>query len=71
MAAIANELTKRQKELINDAYQSGRGLNFKPTQRQLQGGLLGTLASIGIPIAIELASKLFGKGLVFRKEQKD
>ena len=41
----------------------GRGLNFKPTQKQIHGGLLGTLATVGIPVAIELASKLFGKGL--------
>ena len=36
---------------------------YKPTQKQINGGFLGALASIGIPIAIELASKLFGKGL--------
>ena len=36
---------------------------YKPTQKQINGGSLGALASIGIPIAIELASKLFGKGL--------
>ena len=63
LAAIEKELTKMQKGLINKAYQSGKGLNFKPTQKQIRGGLLGTLAAIGIPMAIELASKLFGKGL--------
>ena len=41
----------------------GSGINFKPTQKQINGGLLGTLAAIGIPMAIELASKLFGSGL--------
>ena len=41
----------------------GSGINFKPTQKQINGGLLGTLAAIGIPLAIELASKLFGSGL--------
>ena len=35
----------------------------KPTKKQIHGGLLGTLAAIGIPMAIELASKIFGKGL--------
>ena len=49
--------------MINNAYQSGRALTFKPAKRQIHGGLLGTLAAIGIPMAIELASKLFGKGL--------
>ena len=36
---------------------------YNPTQKQINGGFLGTLAAIGIPIAIELASKLLGKGL--------
>ena len=36
---------------------------LKPTKRQIHGGLLGTLAAIGIPMAIELASKIFGRGL--------
>ena len=32
--------------------------------KQMEGGALGAiLASIGIPLATELASKLFGKGL--------
>ena len=55
--------TKKQIENLNKASQSGGKLYFKPTQRQINGGLLGTLAAIGIPMAIELASKLFGKGL--------
>ena len=53
--------TKKQIENLNKASQSGGKLYFKPTQRQINGGLLGTLAAIGIPMAIELASKLFGK----------
>ena len=36
---------------------------LKPTRKQVEGGFLGTLASIDIPIAIELVSKMFGKGL--------
>ena len=36
---------------------------IKPTQKQIEGGLLGTLASIGIPMAISLLPKLFGSGL--------
>ena len=32
-------------------------------KKQINGGVLGTLAAIGIPIAIDLVSKLFGKGL--------
>ena len=34
-----------------------------PTRRQIEGGFLGTLASIGIPMAISLVSKMFGSGL--------
>ena len=34
-----------------------------PTRKQIEGGFLGTLASIGIPVAISLVSKMFGSGL--------
>ena len=40
-----------------------KGIVLKPTKRQIHGGFLGTLAAIGIPMAIELASKIFGSGL--------
>ena len=56
-------LTNAQKTLIGKGLQSGKGIVLKPTKRQIHGGLLGTLAAIGIPMAIELASKIFGKGL--------
>ena len=36
---------------------------IKPTRKQIEGGFLGTLASIGIPMAISLLPKLFGSGL--------
>ena len=49
--------------MIGKGLQSGKGIVLKPTKRQIHGGLLGTLAAIGIPMAIELASKIFGKGL--------
>ena len=55
-------LTNAQKTLIGKGLQSGKGIVLKPTKRQIQGGLLGTLAAIGIPMAIELASKIFGSG---------
>ena len=55
--------TNAQKTLIGKGLQSGKGIVLKPTKRQIHGGLLGTLAAIGIPMAIELASKIFGKGL--------
>ena len=54
-------LTNAQKTLIGKGLQSGKGIVLKPTKRQIHGGLLGTLAAIGIPMAIELASKIFGK----------
>ena len=55
--------TNAQKTLIGKGLQSGKGILLKPTKKQIHGGLLGTLAAIGIPMAIELASKIFGKGL--------
>ena len=60
---IVNELTQSQIDQINRVSQSGGRLVIKPTRKQIEGGFLGTLASIGIPIAIELVSKMFGKGL--------
>ena len=54
--------TNAQKTLIRKGLQSGKGIVLKPTKRQIHGGLLGTLAAIGIPMAIELASKIFGSG---------
>ena len=60
---IVNELTQSQIDQINRVLQSGGRLMLKPTRKQVEGGFLGTLASIGIPIAIELVSKMFGKGL--------
>ena len=60
---IVNELTSSQIDQINKTMQTGGRLVIKPTRKQVQRGFLGTLASIGIPIAIELVSKMFGKGL--------
>ena len=60
---IVNELTQSQTDQINRVSQTGGRLVIKPTRKQVEGGFLGTLASIGIPIAIELVSKMFGKGL--------
>ena len=45
------------------AYQTGGRLVIKPTRKQIEGRFLGTLASIGIPMAISLVSKMFGSGL--------
>ena len=56
-------LTKKQKEQILSAVQSGGQVVINPTVKQ-RGGFLGALlASIGIPLALEMGSKLFGKGL--------
>ena len=60
---IVNELTQSQIDQINKTMQTGGRLMLKPTRKQVEGGFLGTLASVGIPIAIELVSKMFGKGL--------
>ena len=60
---IVNELTQPQIDQINKVTQTGGRLVLKPTRKQIEGGFLGTLASIGIPIAISLVSKMFGGGL--------
>ena len=55
-------LTNKQKQEILTALQSGGQVVVKPTKKQ-SGGLLGTmLASTGIPLALEMAKNLFGKG---------
>ena len=60
---FAREFTKSQRDQINKAYQTGGRLVIKPTRKQIEGGLIGSLASIGIPMAISLVSKMFGSGL--------
>ena len=63
LPSIVNEFTQPQIDQINKVMQTGGRLVIKPTRKQIDGGFLGALASIGIPIAIELVSKMFGKGL--------
>ena len=63
LPTIRGELTKSQIDLINKMFQSGGRVVIKPTRKQIEGGFLGTLASIGIPMAISLVSKMFGGGL--------
>ena len=60
---FANEFTQAQIDQINKIVQSGGRLVIKPTKQQIEGGFLGTLAAIGIPMAISLVSKMFGSGL--------
>ena len=66
---IVNELTKSQIDQINKVSQTGGRLVLKPTRKQVEGGFLGTLASVGIPMAISLVSKMFGGGLQVDKAQ--
>ena len=63
LPSIAGVFTPKQIEKINKVMQTGWRLVIKPTGKQLDGGFLSALASIGIPIAIELVSEMFGKGL--------
>ena len=60
---IEKELNESQIDHINKVFKTGGRLVIKPTKAQIEGGFLGTLAAIGIPAAISLASKLFGSGL--------
>ena len=60
---IASIFTPKQIDMINKAYSNGSKLVIKPTKKQINGGFLSTLASIGIPMAIQLVSKMLGSGL--------
>ena len=60
---LVREFTQAQINQINRAHKSGGRLVIKPTRKQIEGGFLGALASIGIPMAISLVSKMFGSGL--------
>ena len=60
---FAREFTQAQINKINKVFKTGGRLVIKPTRKQIEGGFLGTLASIGIPMAISLLPKLFGSGL--------
>ena len=60
---IVNDLTKSQIDQINKVSKKGGKLLLKPTRKQVEGGFLGTLASIGIPMAISLVTKILGGGL--------
>ena len=60
---FVDEFTKAQINQINKVFKTGGRLVIKPTRQQIEGGFLGTLASIGIPMAISLLPKLFGSGL--------
>ena len=63
LPTIENLLTQSQINQINKSMQNGGRVVIKPTRKQIDGGFLSALASIGIPIGIELVSKMFGKGL--------
>ena len=63
-----NLLTQKQKERILNSLQSGGQVVVTPTARQRGGALGALLASIGLPLAMELGSKLFGKGLSVPKK---
>ena len=54
--------------MIKEAFQNGNKLVIKPTRKQIDGGFLSALASIGVPLAIELVSKMFGSGLQVDKK---
>ena len=60
---IVDEFTKAQIDQINKVFKTGGRLVIKPTRQQIEGGFLGTLASIGIPMALSLLPKLFGSGM--------
>ena len=56
---LVQAMTPEQKKAV-EKYLVGRGM---VSGRGQYGGFLGMLASIGVPIAIDLISKMFGKGM--------
>ena len=60
---FAQEFIKSQRDQINKVYKTGGRLVIKPTRKQIEGGFLGTLASIGIPMAVSLVRKMPRSGL--------
>ena len=60
---FAQEFIKSQRDQINRVYKTGGRLVIKPTRKQIEGEFLGTLASIGIPMAVSLVTKMLGSGL--------
>ena len=63
-----NLLTNAQKQQILAAVQSGGQVVINPTAKQ-RGGFLGSLLeSIGMPLALEMGSKLFGKGMTLPRK---
>ena len=63
LPSIVKWFTQAQIDHINKIFKTGGQLVIKPTRQQIERGFLGTLASIGIPMAISLVSKFFGSGL--------
>ena len=55
-----DHLTAKQKQDILNALQTGSGVHIKPTKKQMGTGIGTILASIGIPMVLDL---LRGKGL--------
>ena len=62
MPTLVRDLTRSQVNNITKAYKTGGKMIIHPTRRQIEGGFLCTLASIGIPMAISLVSKMSGSG---------
>ena len=61
-----DHLTPKQKQDIVMALRTGSGVNIKPTKKQIGSGIGTILASIGIPVVLDL---LRGKGLQVDRER--
>ena len=53
---------QNRSRIFFNALQTGSGVHIKPTKTQLGNGLGTILASIGIPLTIEMVEKITGKG---------
>ena len=62
LIAYKHLLSAKQKQNIFNALQTGSGVYIRPTKTQQGNGFGTILASLGIPLAIELVKEITGKG---------
>ena len=62
LAQLSHLLSKGQRNDLANAYNLGRDLLFKITQKQVGNGIGSILASIGIPIVLDAIKGMTGRG---------
>ena len=62
LIAYKHLLSAKQKQDILNPLQTGSRVHIKPTKTQQGDGFGTILASLGIPLAVELVKRISGKG---------